>query len=317
MKRMISVVICFAMLFSFAFAEEILNRENCEDLASLLDSENPYGGAIDQFVKDNKGKTIELDACITGFYLTDDHEIELYAGDMEDYSSDKLRIVLTDASGDDLKEVVSKYEERTGEVIDKEDPIYDGNEDWLYSTFLTGEDVRVTGVVKSYDDFRETIELTPVSIRLRTPGEEMAESPEAGPQDSKPSNEYPTLEKGSKGDEVKALQQRLIDLNYLSDTADGSFGNKTKAAVEDFQKAAGLDATGIADSETQEALYSDDAPKSTPNISCSTVAIGSNAKSIWHVGDQEFTLSGNQTKTVKTKWGTYKFDAFGNFEKLE
>ncbi len=39
-----------------------------------------------------------------------------------------------------------------------------------------------------------------------------------------------------------------------------SYGSKTKAAVEAFQKAAGLDVTGVADEATQELLYSDSAP---------------------------------------------------------
>ena len=70
-----------------------------------------------------------------------------------------------------------------------------------------------------------------------------------------------TLQKGSKGDEVKALQKRLIELNYLSGSADGDFGGKTKTAVELFQKTAGLDSTGVADEETQKALFASDAPK--------------------------------------------------------
>ncbi|MBR2572232.1 MAG: peptidoglycan-binding protein [Clostridia bacterium] len=72
---------------------------------------------------------------------------------------------------------------------------------------------------------------------------------------------YKALEKGSKGDDVKALQKRLIELNYLSGTADGSFGGKTASAVSLFQTTAGLTATGIADAETQEALFASDAPK--------------------------------------------------------
>ena len=39
-----------------------------------------------------------------------------------------------------------------------------------------------------------------------------------------------------------------------------SFGSKTKEAVEAFQKAAGLDVTGVADAATQELLFSDAAP---------------------------------------------------------
>ena len=74
-------------------------------------------------------------------------------------------------------------------------------------------------------------------------------------------DEYPTLEKGSKGEEVKKLQQRLKDLNYLSGGIDGSYGNGTASAISLFQQEAGLTANGIADSETQKALFADDAPK--------------------------------------------------------
>lgn len=73
--------------------------------------------------------------------------------------------------------------------------------------------------------------------------------------------DYQTLQKGSKGDDVKALQQRLIELNYLSGTADGDFGGKTTSAVELFQSTVGLTANGIADAATQEALFASDAPK--------------------------------------------------------
>ena len=72
--------------------------------------------------------------------------------------------------------------------------------------------------------------------------------------------EYETLEKGSKGDEVKALQQRLVDLYWLDGSVDGDYGNKTKDAVERFQQKAGLTATGIADGKTQARLFADDAP---------------------------------------------------------
>lgn len=73
---------------------------------------------------------------------------------------------------------------------------------------------------------------------------------------------YPELKKGSKGDDVKKLQQRLKDLNYLSGGVDGDFGNGTASAVSAFQQEAGLPVTGVADEATQIALFSDDAPKS-------------------------------------------------------
>ena len=67
------------------------------------------------------------------------------------------------------------------------------------------------------------------------------------------------LKKGSTGDAVKALQQKLISLGYLSGGADGVFGPATQKAVTAFQAANGLDADGIAGAQTLAALQN--APK--------------------------------------------------------
>lgn len=72
---------------------------------------------------------------------------------------------------------------------------------------------------------------------------------------------YTKLSKGSEGSAVRKLQTRLADLGYLNSEIDGNFGNKTKTAVQLFQKEAGLEVTGIADENTQIALFKDDAPK--------------------------------------------------------
>ncbi len=74
---------------------------------------------------------------------------------------------------------------------------------------------------------------------------------------------YSTLAKGAEGSAVRKLQTRLADLGYLTSEIDGNFGNKTKTAVQLFQKTAGLEVTGIADEQTQIALYAEDAPKKT------------------------------------------------------
>ena len=50
---------------------------------------------------------------------------------------------------------------------------------------------------------------------------------------------------GPKGDAVRAAQQRLIELGYLSDKADGVFGAKTEKAIQAFQAAQSLVADGI------------------------------------------------------------------------
>lgn len=65
-----------------------------------------------------------------------------------------------------------------------------------------------------------------------------------------------TLKKGLNGDDVKKLQQALIDLGYLSGGADGAFGSNTHNAVVMFQAVNGLSADGLAGVKTQELLYS-------------------------------------------------------------
>ncbi len=73
-----------------------------------------------------------------------------------------------------------------------------------------------------------------------------------------------TLKQGMSGDAVKRLQNRLIELGYMTGTADGNFGASTKTAVAAFQRKAGLDADGIAGPTTLAVLYDDDAPRATP-----------------------------------------------------
>lgn len=67
---------------------------------------------------------------------------------------------------------------------------------------------------------------------------------------------YPMLSYGSTGDEVKKLQQALIANNYLSaGEDDGIFGNKTKTAVQNYQRDNGLAVDGIAGEKTLGKLY--------------------------------------------------------------
>ena len=68
-------------------------------------------------------------------------------------------------------------------------------------------------------------------------------------------------------EEVKKLQNKLIQLGYLSGVGDGEFGKWTAAAVKQAQEAFGLEPTGVADPATQEAMFADDAPRTTPAAS--------------------------------------------------
>ena len=82
------------------------------------------------------------------------------------------------------------------------------------------------------------------------------------PSSSKPaSGSGETLERGSKGSEVKKLQNRLKDLGYLDGSVDGDFGEKTEAAVIAFQENNGLTPDGKAGTATQNKIYNDAAKK--------------------------------------------------------
>lgn len=63
------------------------------------------------------------------------------------------------------------------------------------------------------------------------------------------------LQSGDKGENVRAMQQRLVDLGYLA-TADGVFGVRTYNAVVAFQRRNGLTADGLAGKMTLNRLFS-------------------------------------------------------------
>ena len=66
--------------------------------------------------------------------------------------------------------------------------------------------------------------------------------------------EMKILRKGSKGEDVKALQILLNGYGYSCGTADGIFGSKTEKAVKAFQKAEKLTVDGIAGPDTWSKL---------------------------------------------------------------
>ena len=65
------------------------------------------------------------------------------------------------------------------------------------------------------------------------------------------------LKRGMKGEDVRRLQQRLIELGYALPKygADGEYGSETATAVKAFQRDRNLTADGIAGEATLAALY--------------------------------------------------------------
>ncbi|HHT15865.1 MAG TPA: peptidoglycan-binding protein [Clostridiales bacterium] len=94
----------------------------------------------------------------------------------------------------------------------------------------------------------------PTEIPTPTP------TPTAVPTPTPRPTEIITLRKGDKSENVRALQQRLIELKYLKEgEADGNFGSGTKKAVQQFQQNNGLAPDGVAGRDTQLKLFSNEA----------------------------------------------------------
>jgi len=66
---------------------------------------------------------------------------------------------------------------------------------------------------------------------------------------------YRPLEKGDSGDGVKALQSRLIELEFYDGKISGNYLDGSFAAISAFQKKNGLNVTGNADVKTLELLF--------------------------------------------------------------
>ena len=84
-----------------------------------------------------------------------------------------------------------------------------------------------------------------------------------------PDSRYTTLRFNDRGDDVRRLQKRLIELGYMpKGSADGAYGYQTYNAVRDFQRANGLDADGVAGPATLTQLYQnpDVRPLMTPTV---------------------------------------------------
>ena len=103
------------------------------------------------------------------------------------------------------------------------------------------------------------------------------------------------LRKGSKGQAVKELQEKLNKLGYGL-TVDGDFGSKTESAVISFQKKYKLKIDGIVGNETRNALDS-----AIKTLTAKPTQPSSSASTSW-VG--EVNVSVGSTLAVRTWAGT-------------
>ena len=127
------------------------------------------------------------------------------------------------------------------------------------------------------------------------------------------SNTY--LRKGDSGRQVSQMQDRLINLGYLSGVADGDFDVSTEAAVISFQKRNCSYSDGIAGPDTLKALYG--SPRSTSSsagIVGVTLKIGSEGGAVRTLQTRLKSL-GYYKGVVDGQMGTGTVDALKAFQK--
>ncbi len=99
---------------------------------------------------------------------------------------------------------------------------------------------------------------------------------------------------GERNSSITQMQTRLKELGYFIGECTGYFGDHTKTAIENFQKANGLQISGLADSQTVTLMKSEDAVTKQKYLEMS----GSNKKSEPLI---DFTLKKGDSKKKEIK----------------
>lgn len=97
---------------------------------------------------------------------------------------------------------------------------------------------------------------------------------------TKVTDERRTLRRGDKGQDVNRLLNILHSKGYYDGPIDGAFGGGTEAAVEHFQRDAGLKADGIVGKQTYEALEGWDKDASTRTLKDVATIVYTNQQAI-------------------------------------
>ena len=130
---------------------------------------------------------------------------------------------------------------------------------------------------------------------------------------------YAVLYTGSQGDQVKTLQTALKSLGYYTSAVDGKYGSGTAKAVTAFQKANGLNQTGIADVNTQTLLF-EGAPVNSAGVSITqsaayaALSTGSSGNAVKQLQTRLKAL-GYYTGSVDGKYGSGTAKAVTAFQK--
>ncbi|WP_052191172.1 XVIPCD domain-containing protein [Luteibacter sp. 9133] len=127
-----------------------------------------------------------------------------------------------------------------------------------------GKDMEIVGALRAKPEFRTHEPVhgkAPADTAAPVATHAKAEPSHAVAKAANTPTDHPdTLSKGDESTKVTALQESLSRLGYKDENGhaikpDGHFGEHTKAAVEKFQRAHGLEADGIVGKATMQALH--------------------------------------------------------------
>ncbi len=163
-------------------------------------------------------------------------------------------IVITEATALDH---IKKFAQRSVRVTSDTELFKDGDP-VAFADLDVGQRVTAQG---SYDAKKRIVTADRIDIGVKTvaivpKSEKISASQVFSASEDAPNSFKRTIQMGSAGAEVLALQKILIDRGYLPNhgVKTGTFGPQTREALKKFQAAAGLPTTGIAGPQTRAVL---------------------------------------------------------------
>ncbi|MEG2252341.1 MAG: peptidoglycan-binding protein, partial [Clostridia bacterium] len=129
-----------------------------------------------------------------------------------------------------------------------------------------------------------------------------------------PTTASATLRYGDTGAAVTAMQSRLIELGYMSGSADGNFGLSTRTALLAFQKANKLTRDGVAGAKTLAALNATGAVSGTVPAD-TTLKVGAVGDAVKQLQNRLITLGYLKAGSADGTFGVNTSMALISFQK--
>ena len=125
-------------------------------------------------------------------------------------------------------------------------------------------------------------------------------------------SEYQALKPGDTGEAVKQLQTRLKALGWFYGDIGGNYKTLTTQAVRDFQGAAKLSETGVANIATLETVYASNAPKNTIESTAKPASGSAVEMDWWTSGIQQIFPRGATAVVTDVETGlSYRVGRYG------